>query len=45
MCDGFPLAQRKTGFSLSKESLSILRRFAERLGLSQASVIELLIRE
>jgi len=37
--------KHKTSFSLSEDALSLLRRLAQRLGLSQASVIELLIRE
>ena len=37
-------AKRATSFRLSEESLSLIERFSERLGLSHARVVEMAMR-
>jgi len=37
--------KEKTSFTLSHEARELLRKISEKMGISQASVLELLIRE
>jgi hypothetical protein len=37
--------KRKTSFALSEDAIALLKRISEALGISQAAVLELLIRE